>query len=216
MYLMSSEVKRRPYDSSGRQEQARRNRARIIEVARALFLRDGYAGTTIPAVASEAGVAGETVYKSFGNKAGLLKAVWDVTLVGDDEPVPMDERDEVRSVMAEPDPKRKIELYAHYVPMIVGRVGPLALVIRGAASVDTSAAAIQAQIEEERLNGMGMFAQHLFDGGYLRVGVTVEVARDVLWAVTSPVMWELFVLQRGWEAEAFSCFIANAAIAALL
>ena len=213
---MSPEVKKRPYDSSGRQEQARRNRARMIEVARALFLRDGYAGTTIPAVAGEAGVSVETVYKSFGNKAGLLKSVWDVTLVGDDQPVPMDARDEVRSVMAEPDPKRKIELYADYVPMIVGRVGPLALVLRGAASGDAAAAAIEAQIEEERLTGMRMFAQHLYDGGHLRMGVTVEVARDVLWAVTSPVMWDLFVLQRGWDAERFSRFIADAAIAALL
>jgi AcrR family transcriptional regulator len=213
---MNSEVKKRSYDSSGRQEQARRNRARIIDVALTLFVRDGYAGTTIPAIAGEAGVSVETVYKSFGNKAGLLKAVWDVTLVGDDEPIPMDEREEVRSVMAEPDPKRKIELYAYFVPMIVGRVGPLALVIREAASGDPSAAAIETQIEEERLTGMRMFAQHLHDGGHLRSGVAVDMACDVLWTVTSPAMWDLLVLQRGWDAESFSRFIADSAIAVLL
>jgi AcrR family transcriptional regulator len=216
MYSMTPKVKKRSYDSSGRQEQARRNRVRVIEVARERFLREGYAAATIPAVAGAAGVSVETVYKSFGNKAGLLKAVWDVTLVGDDEPVPMDARDEVQSVMAEPDPRKKIELYAYYVPRIAGRVGPLGLVVRQAASGDASAAEIEAQIEEERLIGMGMFAQHLHDGGHLRPGVTVEAARDVLWAVTSPAVWELLVVRRGWDDEAFSRFIADAAIAALL
>jgi AcrR family transcriptional regulator len=216
MYSMTPEVKKRTYDSSGRQEQARRNRVRIIEAARERFLGDGYAATTIPAVARGAGVSVETVYKSFGNKAGLLKAVWDVTLVGDDEPVPMDARGEVQSVLAEPDPRKKIELYATYVPRIVGRVGPMGSVIHEAASSDPSAAAIEAQIEEERLIGMGMFAQHLHDGGHLRPGVTVEAARDVLWAVTSPAVWDLLVVRRGWDDEAFSRFVADAATAALL
>jgi AcrR family transcriptional regulator len=216
MYSMTPEVKKRTYDSSGRQEQARRNRVRIIEAARERFLGDGYAATTIPAVARGAGVSVETVYKSFGNKAGLLKAVWDVTLVGDDEPVPMDARGEVQSVLAEPDPRKKIELYATYVPRIVGRVGPMGRVIHEAASSDPSAAAIEAQIEEERLIGMGMFAQHLHDGGHLRTGVTVEKARDVLWAATSPAVWDLLVVRRGWDDEAFSRFVADAAIAALL
>jgi AcrR family transcriptional regulator len=216
MYSMTPEVKKRSYDSSGRQVQAGRNRTRVIEAARGRFLRDGYAATTIPAVAADAGVSVETVYKAFGNKAGVLKAVWDVTLVGDDEPVPMDARGEVQSVMAEPDPRKKIELYATYVPKIVGRVGPLALVIHEAASSDASAAAIEAQIEEERLIGMGMFAQHLHDAGHLRDGVTVETARDVLWTATSPAVWELLVVRRGWDDVAFSRFVADAAIAALL
>lgn len=213
---MKREVKKRTYDSSGRQEQARLNRVRIIEAARDRFLRDGYAATTIPAVAGDAGVSVETVYKSFGNKAGVLKAVWDVTLVGDDEPVPMDARGEVQSVMAEPDPAKKIELYATYVPRIVGRVGPMATVIHEAASSDASAASIATEIEEERLVGMGMFAQHLHDGGHLRAGVTVEQARDVLWVATSPAVWDLLVVRRSWDDEAYSRFVADAAIAALL
>ena len=86
----------RSYDSTRRQEQARQNRARILDAARAHFLTDGYQGTTVSAVAVDAGVSVETVYKAFANKAGLLKAVFDVTLAGDDEPVPMMDREEIR------------------------------------------------------------------------------------------------------------------------
>jgi AcrR family transcriptional regulator len=216
MYPMSAPVKRRSYDSSRRQQQARQNKERVLEVARSHFERDGYAATTIPAIADEAGVSVETVYKSFGNKAGLLKAVHDVTLVGDAEPVPMAERAEVQSVMAEPDPRRKIELYFSYQPMFATRLMPLSLVIRDAASNDPTVAAVWRQMVEERLAGMSMFARHLNDGAHLRADVTVEAARDVLWTLTSPELWELLILQRGWTAEAYSRFTADTAIAALL
>src|SRR5262249_13557996 len=71
---------------SRRQEQARRSRVAVLREARRRFLADGYAATTVGAIAEGADVSVETVYKAFGNKAGLLKAVFDVAAVGDDEP----------------------------------------------------------------------------------------------------------------------------------
>jgi hypothetical protein len=89
MYPMSSPVNpRRSYDASGRQAQARESRLAVLRAARRLFLERGYALTTMAAVAASAGVSVETVYKAFGNKAGLVKAVFDSDIVGDDEPVP--------------------------------------------------------------------------------------------------------------------------------
>ena len=83
---MSSGVKaQRRYDSSGRQQQASRNRMTMLQSARSLFLDRGFGATTMPAVAAEAGVSVQTVYKAFGNKAGLAKAVFDVTIAGDDD-----------------------------------------------------------------------------------------------------------------------------------
>ena len=61
---------KRRYNSSGRQEQARRNRDAILQAAERQLNECGYAGTTVAAVAGEAGVSVETVYKAFGGKAG--------------------------------------------------------------------------------------------------------------------------------------------------
>jgi AcrR family transcriptional regulator len=98
---MDGPVKRR-YDTSRRQEQARENRRRILAAASALFREKGYAGTSMPEVAKAAGVAVQTVYKAFANKATLLKAVFDVTVAGDDEDVPIAGRDFIAGIRAEP------------------------------------------------------------------------------------------------------------------
>ena len=87
----------RRYTSPKRQEQARATRRAIVEAARALFLARGYAGTTIDAVAGEAGVAVQTVYAAFGSKAQILKTVLDVAVVGDDAPVPLVDREAVKA-----------------------------------------------------------------------------------------------------------------------
>src|SRR6476659_3244056 len=100
----------RRYDSSRRRAQADQNRAAVIAAARARFFADGYASTTVGQIAGDAGVSVETIYKAFGNKAGLLKAVFDVAVAGDDEPVAMADREFVAQIQAEPDARRKLEL----------------------------------------------------------------------------------------------------------
>ena len=66
--------RKRPYDASRRQEQARRTRDRIVDAAERRFLRDGYAATTIAAIAADADVSADTIYKTFGGKPGLVRA----------------------------------------------------------------------------------------------------------------------------------------------
>ncbi len=41
-------------------------------------------------------------------------------------------------------------------------------------------------------------ARYFVDGGHLRQGCTLEEARDVLWAYTSPELYERLVLRQGW------------------
>ena len=101
----------RQYDSSRRQELARQNRAAVLDAARVRFLRDGYAPTTLNDIAADAGVSVQTVYKTFADKGGVLKAVFDVTLAGDDEPIPIAEREIIQRVIREPDPAQKIAIY---------------------------------------------------------------------------------------------------------
>jgi AcrR family transcriptional regulator len=214
---MSHDVKvRRRYNSRRRQEQARQTRRAILEAARQLFLDRGYAGTTVVAVAEAAGVSVETVYKAFGNKAGLVKGVFDVAIVGDDEPIPMLQRELVARMGAEPDPRRKLRMYGEHLAQAGPRAGALQLLIRSAAASHPDAAAVWEQMVEERLVGMTEFARHMHEEGHLRPNVSVDDARDVLWTYNSVELYDLLVLQRGWDPKRYGRWIAEALIAALI
>ena len=214
---MSSDVNpRRTYDASNRQEQARRTRQAVLDAARERFLHDGYARTTVAAIAADAGVSVETVYKSFGNKPGVVKALFDVAVVGDDEPVPMLQREFVARNIAEPDARRKLAAYGEHLAEVAPRANPIQLVVRDAAASDKAAAAVWRQLGAERLGGMTAFATHLHEGGHLRAGITMEDARDVLWTMISVEVWDLLVNERGWPVERYGTWVGEQLIAALL
>jgi AcrR family transcriptional regulator len=206
----------RSYDSTRRQQQARQTRLAVLDAARRRFLDAGFSKTTMAAVATDAGVSVETVYKAFANKAGLVKAVLDVSIVGDDEPVPMLQREFVQRNMAEPDPRKKLLAYGMHVAEVGPRAGPLQLVVRAAAAADDAAADVWERLQTERLTGMTVFARHLRDGGHLRKSVTVEEARDVLWVHNSVELWDLLVNQRKWTNKRFGRWVGQQLIASLL
>lgn len=214
---MSPPVKpRRRYDSRGRKEQAGRTRWAMLQAARRLFLDHGYTATTMPAVATAAGVSVQSVYKAFGNKPALLKAVFDVAIAGDDEPVPALQREALGRVRAEPDPYRKLSLYGEFVAEVTPRHVPIQLLARAAATADPGAAGVWDQLRAERLAGLTLFARALHQDGHLRPGVSVDEARDLLWTYNSPELYELLVLQRGWTPQRYGRWLADALTAALL
>jgi AcrR family transcriptional regulator len=214
--MSSSVKKRRPYDSTRRKEQARQTREAILDVAGTMFRERGYARTTVTAVAEAAGVSVETVYKAFGNKAHLLKGVFDVAIVGDHAPVPMLQRDMVRRIQAEPDPRRKFEIYGEHLAQAGPRAGPVQLLVRAAGAGDPEVAAVWDQMSNERLVGTTAFARHLHEGKHLRDDVTLEEARDVLWTYNSVELYDLLVLQRGWTPERYGSWVGRALASALL
>src|SRR6478735_1032532 len=205
---------RRAYSSPRRREQARATRSAVLAHARELFIDGGYAITTVPAIAAAAGVSVETIYKSVGNKPAIVKAVFDVAIVGDDEPIPLRMRDTIVAIEAEPDPRRKLAMYGEHVGAIGGRIGPILLVVRAAAETDPGAADVWTALQQERLSGMTMFAAHLAAGGHLRPGLGADEARDVLWTHNSVEMWDLLVRQRGWTDDRFGAWIGQQLAAA--
>src|SRR5690349_17182897 len=124
----------RSYTSPVRAEQADATRSRVVRVADARFRSDGYAATSVAAVARDAGVSSQTVYNVFGSKAGLLKAAYDVAVVGDEDPAPLAERPDVRALYAEPDAATFLRGYAAFGRHVAERIGPLALQISAGAS----------------------------------------------------------------------------------
>src|SRR3954470_17146898 len=216
MYSMSRPVKRRAYDSSRRQEQARQSRARVLATARRHFLAQGYAATALPAVATEAGVSVESIYKAFRNKAGVLKAVFDVAIAGDDEPVAIMDREWVAAIDAEPDIARKLHMYSQHLMAAMPRTAPVLLLVRNAATLDRDVAGVWEQLQTERLMGMTAFAAHLVGTGRLRGGLAPEDVRDILWTLNSVNIYELLVMERGWEVERYGRFVAEALTAHLV
>lgn len=206
---MSEPVKRR-YDGTRRQEQARDNRRRMIAAARGLFLERGYAETSMPEVARSAGVSVQTVYKAYANKATLLKAVFDESVAGDDDPTPVAERNVIAEIQAEPEAVRKIAMYFRHLGDIVHRHGPVQLLARAAASADSAAAEVWSQMRQEMLTAMTFFAADLVATGQVRAELTADDVRDVLWTYHSPEIYELLVLERGWPADRYGTFLADA------
>jgi AcrR family transcriptional regulator len=188
----------------------------VVDAAHQLFLERGFAATTMPDIASAAGVSVQTVYKAFPNKARLAKAVFDVAIAGDDDPVPMLERAALSSVRDEPDAQAELRLYGEFLTEVAPRHVPVQLVIRDAAATDVEARTVWAELQAERLKGMTMFARALHDEGHLRPGISTNEARDVLWTYNSAELFQLLVIERGWAPRRYGRWVADALIAALL
>ena len=209
-----TEVKR-SYDARGRRERARARRLAVVLAARDLFERDGYRATTIAAVAARAGVSAESVYKGFGSKAALAKAVFDLALAGDDEPVPIADRPAMQAVRDEPDVRRKIALYVHGLAGRQARSAGVQILIRDGRHVDDALAPVWAKLADEGLVGMTLLGSHLLETGRLRPGIELEEVRDVLWNFLAIDTYERLVLARGWPLQRYADWLARAITDAL-
>lgn len=205
---------RRRYDSTGRRERARQARDQIAGIAEELFLSRGYAATTVAAIAAQAQVSVETIYKGFGGKPGLVRAIIEKGLAGRG-PVPAEQRsDRIRDT--EPDPRRILTAWGKFVAEIAPRTAPILLLARDAAAADPELAALLDEVSAARLERMTVNARGLHEAGHLRPGLTVAQAADILWTYSAAEFYELLVLRRGWSPSQHGRFVAQAMIAALL
>jgi len=200
---------KRSYRSSLRDEQARTTRRTIVEAGAALFVERGYAGTTVDAIAERAGVSRKTVFTSVGGKVGLLKLAIDWALVGDDEPVSLDARPEVRELGQETDPQRAVVMWAHMVTGIAARLALLHPVLTAAADVDEQAASLNAISERNRLGGARGFVEQLHSLGALRGDLSVERAAAMASLLMDPLGYRRLVLGDGWTADEYADWVAR-------
>jgi AcrR family transcriptional regulator len=205
---------KRAYDSARRREQARLTRGAILDVARRRFLDDGFVPTTIAEIANEARVSVDTIYKAFGGKPGLVAAICREALTGEG-PVPAEVRSDAMQA-AERDPRQIIRGWGALTREVAPRVAPILLLVRAAATADPEMARLQCQLNAQRLERMTNNARSLASTGGLCGGVTVKRAGEIMWTYSSPELYELLVLIRGWPLEQYGTFIADAMISALL
>ena len=205
---------RRRYDSSGRQNRARLVQAHVLDVAEKLFLRSGYASTTVAAVAAAAGVSAETVYKTFGGKPGLIRAIQQAGLAGIG-PAPAPERSDEMSARGL-EPHATLRQWATLQTEVMPRVAPIILLVRSAAATDPDMAELLDDITDQRLTRMHHNARRLAGRGQLRPGMTTEQARDVMFAYTSPDFYDILVTRQNWSVDQYGDFIYRGLVAELL
>jgi AcrR family transcriptional regulator len=214
---MSDRVKpRRRYDSPRRRAQADATRRDIVVAAQRLFERQGYAATTMAAIAAEAGVALKTVYLAFDTKAGVLQAVWNTGLRGAADDRPVQEQEWYREVLDEADPARRLLLNARNSAERKRRIAAVAEVIREAAPADAEIGALWNRIQAEYRANQRRVVEPLAKHQQLAPGVDVERAADILWTINHPNTWRLLVVERGWTPEEYERWAGEAARAQLL
>jgi AcrR family transcriptional regulator len=208
---MTAEVKgSRAYHSSLRAQQADARRLAMAEAARDLFAERGYPATTMDAVATRADVSLKTVYNAYGTKAGLLRAVWDLSLKGDLDDAPVAERGWYTALMSEPDPRQQLAMAAESSRIVKTRIGPMLKVIRDAAPVDEDLTALWELIQTDFWANQRTIVESLADKGALRPGLDVQRATDLLWTLNHPDVWLLLVDRRGWSPEEWENWFAAA------
>ena len=207
-------VKPRRYDASRRREQARLNREAIVAAARQRFLDDGFTATTIATIAADAGATADTIYKSFGGKAGLLRAMCEDALKGEGS-IQAEQRSDAMQA-SEADPRRMLRGLGTLTTEVAPRIAPLLLLLSTAAEADSAVAELRADFDAARLARMTQVVQILASKTQLRPGLSVEEAAEIMWAYSSPELYGLLVLTRGWRPERYGEFVGESLVDALL
>jgi AcrR family transcriptional regulator len=207
---------RRSYNSPRRQQQAAATRAAILDAAQRLFDEQGYPATTMEAIAAEAGVALKTVYVVFTTKSGLLRALWDLLLKGDQDDAAVADRPWYREVLSEPDPERQLRLNARNARVVKERIAGILKVIRSAAEVDPDARALWTLIQTDFYANQRVIVESLRAKKALRKGLDVTRAVDLLWTLNHPDVWLLLVDARKWTPDEFERWFADTTRAQLL
>jgi len=207
--LMAREVKRRSYDNAARTESSSETRQRIVEAARAMMIERGYRNTTIAAIASSAAVHVDTVYQLVGRKPVLLHEVIEQAISGQDHAIDEEDRDYVKAIRAEPDPSRKLALYARAIVQWQQRIAPLFSALRDAATTEPEAQQVWRSISDRRAANMRKLAGELRATGELRSGFSIDDVADTIWAMSSSELYVLLTVERGWSPEQYGEWLAS-------
>lgn len=208
--------KKRQYDSSSRAEAAKATRQAIPDSALRVFLKKGYAATTMSEIANAAGTALDTVYATAGKKPDLFRLLIEAALSGTDRAVPAEQRDYVRAIRAETDAARKLRFYAAAMCGIQPRLAPLIRVLQSAAPLAPELNELWQGIAKRRADNMRLFVKDLAATGRLDASLSEPKAADIIWSMNSPEFYLLLVEQRGWSVEEYGEWLGTAWIRLLL
>jgi len=209
-------VKKRRYDMANRARQAADTRRRIVDAAAELFLRDGYAATSMNAIAAQAGVAVQTVFASMKTKRDILETVIQLTVRGDEDKAPLAASTRWRQMEAKVDPREKLATFARIHRQICEREAGLFVVLEAAAASDTEIQPLLRDKERYRHEDQARVARSLARRGQLRAGLSAAKASDIIWALASERVYLALVKERGWSVEEYEDWLTEQLAAALV
>ncbi len=198
------------------QARTRFARRAVIDAARTLFVQRGYAATTIDAISAASDVPPASVYRLFSSKRGILKALLDESIAGDDDPAPMAERPHVKSLLADPDPANMVATLVRIAAEINARTGAVYGILASAAESDADAAALLNELTRQRHQGQAKVARALAQRKALRPTVRESDAKDIIHALASPEMYRLLVIGRGWSPMKYEQWLTDTLTGQLL
>lgn len=198
-------IVKRPYVAPRREASARETQRVVLETAHRLFVRQGYAATTIDQIAREAEVSRPTVF-AVGSKAMLLKLARDIAMAGDDAPVAVSDRTGFQRILAEPDAKETLRLFAGHVAAVNSRYAELDEVLHRAAGSEPDLTQLWQTSETQRRSGATHLLNSLETKGTL--ALQPDRAVDVLALLMAPNQYHQLVLVRGWAHEEYVEWLA--------
>ena len=199
-----------------RERKALATRHQMLDAAETLFIRDGYAATTIAAIAEEADVAVQTVYAVFGNKRTILSELLAIRVTGDDHATPLQSRAQWQAIEREPDPRRQLALLAALATQIGNRIGGLYQVLAGAAGSDPAIAELYRKQQQARYKDQRRLARSLARKGALKEGLPEATATDIMWAIANPNTHYSLISERRWTPAQYEQWLAHMLACALL
>jgi AcrR family transcriptional regulator len=203
--------------SDGRgQARTRLARGAVVAAARDLFLERGYGATTVEAISERSDVPPATVYRLSASKRGILKALLDVSIVGDDEARPLADRAPVRSLLDEPDPRVQLAGFVGIAAQVNSRTASIYRILVSAAASDPDAAALLDDLNRQRQKGQGSLARSLARAGALRPELRERDAADIVHALLSPELYALLVVDRSWRPERYEQWVTGLLVDQLL
>jgi AcrR family transcriptional regulator len=198
------------------QARTRLARRAVIDAARTLFLERGYGATTIDAISALSDVPPATVYRLFSSKRGILKALLDTSIGGDNDAVPMADRPPVRSLLADPKPKNMVAGLVGIAAQVNSRTAAIYRILVSAAASDPDAATLLDDLTRQRQEGQGRVARALARAHALRPTLRERDAGDIIHALVSPEVYGLLVVNRGWPPERYETWLTETLVDQLL
>jgi AcrR family transcriptional regulator len=175
----------------------------MVDAAHHLFVTNGFTGTTVAAVAKQAGVSPPTVYAAFNSKAELLRAAIDLALAGDEDPIAVADRPLAQWVYEADTAVELLSRYAVMMGELAERAAPIYMVLVAAADVEPPLADLLAEFEKQRLKASTMIAEAVRDRGGLPASRSVAEARDTIWVCNAPEMYVWLTKKRRWSTKRY-------------
>lgn len=194
---------KRSYDATRRREGAARRRDSMLAAARSQFAEHGYIATTVESIAEAAGVSPQTFYTAFGSKRGALLVLLDKM------PAAADAGRLASDLAAAPNAQSELALLVDYRLRLYAGSLDVLTAVRAASAQDPDVASVWTEGEERRRRNQQKLLSSWYAQGRLRQDITRRQADDILWAMTGPDVYRLFIIERNWTRSAFRHWLVN-------